>query len=132
MAKSSTGKTPFSLVYGVEALIPVEAGEPTLRYFQANEEANNEAMLVNLELLDERRDLAHIRMLAQKHNGKHTTKKVSTTAIRPFNNKAYKQRTTPEQLDNLLLVSKVPTGKLSLLSNKDYPTIHKYKPLGDC
>nr|XP_033514454.1 uncharacterized protein LOC117279104 [Nicotiana tomentosiformis] len=66
MAKSSTGETPLSLVYGVEALIPVEVGEPTLRYFQGSEEANIEAMLVNLELLDECRDLAHVRMAAQK------------------------------------------------------------------
>ncbi|XP_019241313.1 PREDICTED: uncharacterized protein LOC109221304 [Nicotiana attenuata] len=43
----------------------VEVGDPTLRYFQANEETNNEAMLINLELLDERRDLVHIRMVAQ-------------------------------------------------------------------
>ncbi|XP_070049310.1 uncharacterized protein [Nicotiana tomentosiformis] len=64
--KSSTGKTPFSLVYGAEALIPVEIGEPTLRYFQASEEANNEVMFINLKLLDERRNLAHIRMAAQK------------------------------------------------------------------
>ncbi|XP_075087524.1 uncharacterized protein LOC142169551 [Nicotiana tabacum] len=65
-AKSSTGETPFSLVYGAAALIRVEVGEPTLRYFRSNKEANNEAMLVNLELLDERRDLAHIRMAPQK------------------------------------------------------------------
>nr|XP_033512193.1 uncharacterized protein LOC117276897 [Nicotiana tomentosiformis] len=31
--KSSTGETPFSLVYGAKALIPVEIGEPMLRYF---------------------------------------------------------------------------------------------------
>nr|XP_009792559.1 PREDICTED: uncharacterized protein LOC104239587 [Nicotiana sylvestris] len=65
-AKLSTGETPFSLVYEAEALIPVEVGEPTLRYFQASEVKNNKAMLVNLELLDEHRDLAHIRMAAQK------------------------------------------------------------------
>ncbi|XP_075106759.1 uncharacterized protein LOC142179784 [Nicotiana tabacum] len=65
-AKSSTGEALFSLVYGAEALILVEVGELTLRYFQANEESNNEAMLINLELLEERRDLAHIRMAAQK------------------------------------------------------------------
>ncbi|XP_075101986.1 uncharacterized protein LOC142177397 [Nicotiana tabacum] len=64
--KSSTGETPFSLVYGAEALIPVEVGEPTLRYFQADEESNNEAILINLELLEERKDLAHVRMAAQK------------------------------------------------------------------
>nr|XP_033508554.1 uncharacterized protein LOC117273497 [Nicotiana tomentosiformis] len=56
-AKSSTGETPFSLVYGAEALIPVEVGEPTMRYFRSNEKANNESILVNLELLDKRRDL---------------------------------------------------------------------------
>ncbi|XP_070054946.1 uncharacterized protein [Nicotiana tomentosiformis] len=65
-AKSSIGETLFSFVYGAEALIPVEVGEPTLRYFQASEETNNEVMLVNLELLDEYRDLEQIRMAAQK------------------------------------------------------------------
>ncbi|XP_070051124.1 uncharacterized protein [Nicotiana tomentosiformis] len=65
-AKSSTGETHFSLVYGVEALILVEIGEPTLSYLQADEESNNEAMLINLELLEEYRDLAHVRMAAQK------------------------------------------------------------------
>ncbi|XP_070056915.1 uncharacterized protein [Nicotiana tomentosiformis] len=65
-AKSSTGETPFSLVYSVEALIPVEVGKPTLRYSQTNEESNNEAILINLELLEGCRDLAHVRMLNQK------------------------------------------------------------------
>lgn len=31
-AKSSTGATPFLLVYGAEALISVEVGEPSIRY----------------------------------------------------------------------------------------------------
>jgi len=31
-SKSSTGATPFSLVYGAEALIPVEVGEPSIRF----------------------------------------------------------------------------------------------------
>ncbi|XP_070035574.1 uncharacterized protein [Nicotiana tomentosiformis] len=65
-AKSSIGETLFSLVYGAEALIPMEVGEPTLRYFREDEEFNNEAMLINLELLEERRDLARVRMEAQK------------------------------------------------------------------
>nr|XP_009619341.1 uncharacterized protein LOC104111365 [Nicotiana tomentosiformis] len=63
--KSSTGETFFSLVYGEETLIPAKVEEPTLRYFRAKEEANNEAMLVNLELLDECMDLAHIRMASK-------------------------------------------------------------------
>ncbi|XP_019262735.1 PREDICTED: uncharacterized protein LOC109240536 [Nicotiana attenuata] len=69
-AKSSKGETPFSLVYGAEPLIPVEVGEPTLRYFQADEESNNEAILINLELLEETRDLAHVRMATQNQRMK--------------------------------------------------------------
>nr|XP_009758939.1 PREDICTED: uncharacterized protein LOC104211561 [Nicotiana sylvestris] len=65
-AKSSTRETPFSLVYGAEALIQVNVVEPTLRYFRADEETNNQTLLVKLELLDERRDLAHIKMTSKK------------------------------------------------------------------
>nr|XP_016438029.1 PREDICTED: uncharacterized protein LOC107764018 [Nicotiana tabacum] len=60
------GMDIFGPLSSAPALIPVEVGECTLRYFQASEEPNNEAMLVNLELLDECRNLAHIRMAAQK------------------------------------------------------------------
>nr|XP_009785655.1 PREDICTED: uncharacterized protein LOC104233891 [Nicotiana sylvestris] len=64
--KMSTGETPFSLVYGAEALIPVEIGEPSTRYTQATEESNEEEMRVNLDLLEERRENALKRMAAQK------------------------------------------------------------------
>ncbi|XP_075099396.1 uncharacterized protein LOC142176186 [Nicotiana tabacum] len=64
-AKTSTGETPFSLVYDVEALIPVEIGELSTRYTQATEESNEEKMRVNLDLLEERRETALIRMAAQ-------------------------------------------------------------------
>nr|XP_016484547.1 PREDICTED: uncharacterized protein LOC107805081 [Nicotiana tabacum] len=37
--KTSMEKTPFSLVYGAEALIPVDIGEPSTRYTQATEES---------------------------------------------------------------------------------------------
>ncbi|XP_019239705.1 PREDICTED: endogenous retrovirus group K member 18 Pol protein-like [Nicotiana attenuata] len=64
--KSSTGETPFSLVYDAEALIPVEVGETTLRFSRENKEANNKVLLMKMDLLDERRDLAYVRMVAQK------------------------------------------------------------------
>ncbi|XP_070019257.1 uncharacterized protein [Nicotiana sylvestris] len=66
MAKTSTGETPFSLVYGTEALIPVEIGEPSTRFTQATQESNDEEMRVNLDLLETRREDALIRMAAQK------------------------------------------------------------------
>ncbi|XP_019240769.1 PREDICTED: uncharacterized protein LOC109220751 [Nicotiana attenuata] len=64
--KLSTGEKPLSLVYGTESLIQVEVGELTLRFSPSNKEANNEAMMVRLDLLDEHRDLAHVRVVAQK------------------------------------------------------------------
>ncbi|XP_070036539.1 uncharacterized protein [Nicotiana tomentosiformis] len=68
--KSSIGETLFLFVYGLEALIPVEVGEPTLRFSRANEEANNEVLLVKLDLLEEHRNMTYVRMVAQKQRMK--------------------------------------------------------------
>ncbi|XP_070016042.1 uncharacterized protein [Nicotiana sylvestris] len=65
-AKTSTGETPFSLVYGAEALIPAEIGEPSTQFMQATKESNSEEMRVNFDLLEGRREAALIRMAAQK------------------------------------------------------------------
>jgi len=65
-SKSSTGATPFSLVYGTETLIPVEVGEPSIRYRYAPKESNDQAMNMSLELLDERREAALVRLAAHK------------------------------------------------------------------
>ncbi|XP_070021775.1 uncharacterized protein [Nicotiana sylvestris] len=64
--KTSTGETPFSLVYGAEALIPVDIGETSTRFTQASEESNGEEMRINLDLLEGKREAALIRMAAQK------------------------------------------------------------------
>ncbi|XP_070029365.1 uncharacterized protein [Nicotiana sylvestris] len=64
--KTSTGETPFSLVYEDEELIPVELGESSTRYTQATEESNEEEIRINLDLLEEKREAALIRMAAQK------------------------------------------------------------------
>ncbi|XP_075102012.1 uncharacterized protein LOC142177421 [Nicotiana tabacum] len=66
-AKTSTGETPFSLVYGTEALIPVEIGEPSTRYTHATEELNEEDMRMNLDLLEERIEAVLIRMATQEY-----------------------------------------------------------------
>ncbi|KAK1426837.1 hypothetical protein QVD17_15517 [Tagetes erecta] len=59
MPKTSTGETPFSLTYGTEAVIPVEIGMPTRRML--NEGDNEQALKENLDLLEERREVAAIR-----------------------------------------------------------------------
>jgi len=48
--KSSTWETPFFLVYGAEALIPVEVGEPSARFRHTTKSSNNKAMTAVLEL----------------------------------------------------------------------------------
>ncbi|XP_070008295.1 uncharacterized protein LOC142165120 [Nicotiana tabacum] len=63
---SSTEETPFSLVYGVEALIPVETGEPSARFRHTSEGSKNEAMAMAIELLDKRREASMVRMAVQK------------------------------------------------------------------
>lgn len=62
----STRETPYSLVYGIEAVILVEIGEPSLRYSHENVVNNDESRMKELDEIDERRDLAYIRMVAQK------------------------------------------------------------------
>ncbi|XP_019254978.1 PREDICTED: uncharacterized protein LOC109233548 [Nicotiana attenuata] len=64
--KSSTRETPYSLVYETDAVIPVEIGEPSLRYSHTSGADNDESKLQDLEEAEERRDMAHIRMTAQK------------------------------------------------------------------
>ncbi|GJY31738.1 reverse transcriptase domain-containing protein [Tanacetum coccineum] len=59
--KDCNGDTPFSLTYGTEAVIPAEVGMPTLRTTEVNLEENKEALEINLDLLEERREQAAIR-----------------------------------------------------------------------
>ncbi|XP_072071654.1 uncharacterized protein [Arachis hypogaea] len=59
--QSSTGETPFRLTYGVDAVIPVEIGEPSPRLLLAGvEEA------VEKDLVDETREMAHLSETALK------------------------------------------------------------------
>ncbi|GJX27538.1 reverse transcriptase domain-containing protein [Tanacetum coccineum] len=61
MKKTSNGETPFSLTYGTEAVIPAEIGMPTHRTSSVNEKTNDQELHLNLDLLDERREIAAIR-----------------------------------------------------------------------
>ncbi|GJV22223.1 retrovirus-related pol polyprotein from transposon TNT 1-94 [Tanacetum coccineum] len=57
---SSNGDTPFSLTYGMEAVIPAKIGMPTLRTAEVDLVQNDEALEINLDLLEERREQAAI------------------------------------------------------------------------
>nr|GEX56529.1 hypothetical protein [Tanacetum cinerariifolium] len=66
MMKSSNEETPFSLTYGTEAVIPTEIGMPTIRTAKVDLVGNNEALEINLDLLEERREEAAIREAKSK------------------------------------------------------------------
>ncbi|KAI3733110.1 hypothetical protein L1987_64328 [Smallanthus sonchifolius] len=62
--KNATGQTPFSLVFGTEAMIPTEMVIPTARTNLQTTESNNEALAQDLDTMDELRDLAKVRIAA--------------------------------------------------------------------
>nr|GEX27936.1 reverse transcriptase domain-containing protein [Tanacetum cinerariifolium]GEX46518.1 reverse transcriptase domain-containing protein [Tanacetum cinerariifolium] len=66
MIKSSNEETPFSLTYGTEAMILVEIGMPTLRIAKVDMIKNDEALEINLDLLDEKREQAAIQEAKSK------------------------------------------------------------------
>ena len=54
--KSTTQETPFALPFGTEAVAPVEIRLKSPRIELASVEHNEEALRLNLDLLDEKRD----------------------------------------------------------------------------
>ncbi|MCI87643.1 hypothetical protein A2U01_0108927, partial [Trifolium medium] len=71
---STTGETPFRLAYGIEAVIPVEIGEPSRRTEQPlDEEMNDEALREELDLVEEIRTGASLQeaTLKQKIAARH-------------------------------------------------------------
>nr|GFC89671.1 reverse transcriptase domain-containing protein [Tanacetum cinerariifolium] len=64
--KVSTRDTPFSLVYGTEAIIPAEIEMPTIRSAEVNVATNDDERRIDLDLLEERRERAAISKLKMK------------------------------------------------------------------
>ncbi len=56
--RKSIGETPIALAYGVEAVIPLEVGMPTIQTTNFVVETNKDNLRKDLDLLEERRDLA--------------------------------------------------------------------------
>ena len=74
--QSGTHETPFSLVYGCDAMIPVEIQESSPRFQNFVAEDSNEERRMNLHLLDEVREEARVkdeavkRRVERKYNSK--------------------------------------------------------------
>ena len=56
----SIGETPFSMMYGVEAVIPLENGFPTMRTSTFTSDDNDELLKKSLDLVEERRENAMV------------------------------------------------------------------------
>jgi len=69
--QSTTGETPFSLVYGLDAMIPIEIQESSPQFQSFVAEESNEERMVNLDLLDEVREEAMIKAKAVKRRVEH-------------------------------------------------------------
>ncbi|GJQ89727.1 reverse transcriptase domain-containing protein [Tanacetum coccineum] len=82
--KSSNGYTPFSLTSGTKAVIPVEIGMPTLKTAKVNLEENKEALEINLDLLEERREQAAIQEAKTKAKmERYYNSKVRSASFKP-------------------------------------------------
>ncbi|GJY42710.1 reverse transcriptase domain-containing protein [Tanacetum coccineum] len=66
MIKSSNEDTSFSLTYGTEAVILAEISMPTLRIVEVDPAQNNEALEINLDLLEEHREQSATRKAKSK------------------------------------------------------------------
>ena len=65
--RRSTEKTPFSMTYGAEAVIPLETGFPTLRTSSFNLSNNSELLEKSLDFVEERRENAMVQLAYYQH-----------------------------------------------------------------
>jgi len=99
--QSTTKEPPFSLVYGSDAMIPIEIQKSSPRFQSFVVEESNKGRKVNLDLLDEVRDHANINLEALKRRVevRHKTK----TKPRQFRIADLVMRKThPYQIENKL------------------------------
>ncbi|XP_027177519.1 uncharacterized protein LOC113776533 [Coffea eugenioides] len=64
--RTATQETPFALTYGAEAVIPAEIGVPSSRVQNFIVQDNEDELRLSLDLLEQRRDEAAIRMAKYK------------------------------------------------------------------
>ena len=60
--RRSTGETPFSMTYGIEAVIPPEIRFPTLRTSLFALDNNDHILEKSLDLIEERRENAMVQL----------------------------------------------------------------------
>ncbi|KAM1389683.1 hypothetical protein ACFX13_018026 [Malus domestica] len=64
--RTSTGETPFSLIFGTEAVVLVELEQATFRVQNYVQSENDKQLTLNLDLVEEHRNQTHLRNVAYK------------------------------------------------------------------
>ena len=84
--KTTTWETPYSLVYGSEAIIPTQMHVRTTASGSTSQEDNDELLALSLDLLDERREAARLRNWSYQQDVARTyNKKVRTRTFQQGN-----------------------------------------------
>lgn len=65
--RRSTRETPFSMTYGVEAVIPLEISLPTLRTSSFCPDMNDDLLEKNLDLIEKKRENAMVQLAYYQH-----------------------------------------------------------------
>jgi len=65
--RRSTRKTPFSMTYGAEAVIPLETGFPTPRTSSFTPSNNDGLLRKSLDLIEKRRENAMVQLAYYQH-----------------------------------------------------------------
>ena len=82
--KITTWETPFALTFGTEAVVPVEIGLKSLRIELASVDQNKEALCLNLDLLDEKREQVLQRIEDyQRRTAKYYNQKIKPRSYKP-------------------------------------------------
>ena len=113
--KSTTRETPFALAFGTEAVAPVEVGLKSPRIELAAVEHNDEALRLNLDLLDEK----HEQVLRRTEDYQRKTARYYNQKVKPRSYmsgdlvlKSSFQQGRIQRMGNWAPIGKVPTSYL--------------------
>ncbi|XP_074347503.1 uncharacterized protein LOC141686362 [Apium graveolens] len=109
---TSTGQTPFKMVYGTEAVLPIEVNLDSTRLQHFDAEKSSEGLRLNCDLVEEVRDSTHLRL-----------DKYQERTTKYFNSKI-----KPRKFEvNDLVLSKAAISKLNNVSKLSAPWEGPYK-----
>lgn len=81
-ARTTTSETPFSLAFGVETMVPIEAEVPSFRLENFDPLTNEQLMAAEMDTIEERRDQDRLRLaMYQQHTVRYYN---ANTSIRHF------------------------------------------------